>query len=87
MNDSNIQHCPKCQTEKSGDSCDKCGLVFDKYNPELAQRGVPDHVVELWNNTEANWQDKAAHALFVEQALISDAAGYVASCYRKKNEL
>lgn len=78
--------CPKCGTGKSGESCPKCGLVFAKFNP-AAIKDTPSIILrDLWRHTEQHWEEKAAHALFIERALAASQAGYAAACYRARGD-
>lgn len=58
--------------------------MYAKYDPERELKKTPESVRALWANVEKNWTDSAVHALFVEQGLRQDAAGFVAACYRQK---
>ncbi|MCP4601827.1 MAG: hypothetical protein GY847_15150 [Proteobacteria bacterium] len=79
-------HCPKCSTEKTGESCPKCGLVFDKFDWAVLEEGVPEDIKFLWKEVEKNWDDKSRHAVFVEQALSKGIGGYAAACYRRHGD-
>ena len=78
--------CPKCGAPRAEKFCPKCGLEYDRFNPENARAAIPDVVYALWQNLEKNWGDPAAHALFVEEGLRRDAAGFVAASYREKGD-
>lgn len=78
--------CPRCGAPGVAASCPKCGLVYDKYDPEKELLKVPATVLDLWKTVQKNWEDPAAHAVFVEQGIRHDAAGFVASCYRQKGD-
>ncbi|MBN2530182.1 MAG: hypothetical protein JXR76_27575 [Deltaproteobacteria bacterium] len=80
------ESCPKCGAPKAEESCPKCGLMYEKYTPDKMDASVPETVRLLWENLEKNWGDKGAHALFVEQGIRKDAAGFVAACYRRRGE-
>ena len=86
MNEHGPQYCPKCGAPKAGMSCPGCGLVYEKFNPEREHANVPEAMRVLWENLERHWDDRAAHALFVEQGIRQDAAGFVAACYRKHDK-
>lgn len=78
------EHCPKCHTPRSGDSCPKCGVVFAKFDPALLEQGVNEEIRRLWDEVEADWEDRARHAVFVERSLIAGAAGWAAGRYRRR---
>ena len=78
--------CPKCNSEKVGDSCSKCGLVFAKFDASILDEGVPDEVKALWNSVEEDWENEALHAVFIEKSLIAGAGGFVASSYRRRGD-
>jgi hypothetical protein len=61
-------------------------VAYARFNPEKVQAAIPEQVVALWENLERNWADPAAHALFVEEGLRRDAAGFVAASYRQKGD-
>ena len=90
MNEKSSEHksdkCPKCGAPRAVDTCPKCGVAYDKYDPQAELLKVPASVRSLWANVEQNWTDTAAHAVFVEQGVRQDAAGYVAACYREKGD-
>lgn len=77
-------HCPKCNTAKSGESCPKCGLVFAKFSEQVLLEGVSEELKLLWKAVEERWDEKSSHAIFMERALASNAGGYAAACYRSK---
>ncbi len=78
--------CPKCGASKSGASCPKCGLIFEKFSPAVLEAGARDEIRALWNAVEADWDDASKHAVFVERALIDGAGAYAVSCYRTKGD-
>ncbi|MDD5305936.1 MAG: hypothetical protein PHU25_01320 [Deltaproteobacteria bacterium] len=78
--------CPKCGTQRDRESCPRCGLVFEKFDPTVLEEGVPDALKALWLRVEEAWDDRARHALFVEQALAQGCAGYAAFRYRLRGE-
>jgi rubredoxin len=80
------EHCPKCGAPRADRYCPKCGLEYERFDPDKVQAAIPDSVVVLWENLEKNWDDTAAHALFVEEGLRRDAAGFVAASYREKGD-
>ena len=84
MNEPFDEKCPRCGAPRAKESCPKCGVVYEKYDPQSTMANVPETVRQLWDNLEQHWEDPAAHALFVEQGLRHDAAGFVAGCYRQK---
>lgn len=75
--------CPKCSSEKVGDSCPKCGLVFAKFAPSVLDEGVPEEIKSLWKAAKEDWENLELHAVFVEKALIAGEGGYAAACYRR----
>jgi hypothetical protein len=80
------ERCPKCGAPRADRFCPKCGLEYERFDPGKVQATIPDSVFTLWENLEKNWDDPAAHALFVEEGLRRDAAGFVASAYREKGD-
>jgi hypothetical protein len=78
--------CPKCNTVKSGPSCPVCGLVFARFEEGVFEEGVAPEIVDLWKAVEADWEDRAVHAIFVENALARGEAGYAAACYRWRGD-
>ena len=76
--------CPKCAEPKTGDSCPKCGLVFDRFDESRLDAEIPPAIKQLWEHVEQEWDDRARHALFVERALDAGAGGYAAACYRRR---
>jgi len=78
--------CPKCGSPASGDSCYACGLIFKRFDPASLEANVPSQLKDLWSNAEKNWNDKAAHALFLERAITLSQAGYAAACYRRRGD-
>jgi hypothetical protein len=78
--------CPKCATPRDGESCPRCGLVFERFDPAVLEEGVPEALKSLWLRVEEAWDDRARHALFVEQALALGCAGYAASRYRLRGD-
>ena len=80
------EECPKCGREKTGPSCPKCGVVFDRFDPSALEEGASASLKDLWHHTVENWDKPASHALFIERALQESQAGYAAACYRTKGE-
>jgi len=78
--------CPKCGAPGGGESCPKCGLIFARYIPDALEEGVDQEVVRLWRHVEARWEDRAGHALFVEQCILFGDVGYAAACYRRRGD-
>ena len=77
--------CPKCGVSKSGgEACPRCGLVFARFDEAALAVDVPPGIEALFAHAEADWGDRARHALFVEKALAAGAAGYAASRYRRR---
>lgn len=81
-----LEQCPKCGTQKTGESCPTCGLNFAKFDPAIMEGTAPEPLIELWGHTMKNWNDRSRHALFVETAIAIDGAGYAASCYRQRSD-
>ena len=75
--------CPKCGAEKCGEACVRCGLVFEKFDPAVLEEGVAPELIALWQSVEADWDNSAVHAFFVESALAQGQAAYAAQCYRR----
>lgn len=78
--------CPKCGAPKTHDACPRCGLVYEKYDPAAALAQVPPQLVALWNELLANWDERSAHAVFLETCLVQGHSGYAAACYRQRQD-
>jgi hypothetical protein len=76
--------CPKCGAPKGGESCARCGVVFAKFDPDALALDVSPDIAALFAHAEADWSDRARHALFTERALAAGAAGYAAARYRRR---
>jgi hypothetical protein len=77
--------CPKCGTFKNdAESCPRCGLVFSRFDAAAVSIDVPEEIVELFRHADADWGDRARHALFTEKALAAGFAGYAAAKYRNR---
>ena len=80
------EKCPKCGREKTGPSCPKCGVVFDRFDPAALEEGASASLKDLWRHTIENWDKPASHALFIERALQESQAGFAAARYRARGE-
>jgi len=78
--------CPKCGEERRGESCPKCGLVFERFDAAALEAGVPEEIRGLWSHVEEGWDDPARHALFLERAIAAGAGGYAAGMYRRRGD-
>ncbi len=76
--------CPKCNAEKQGEACTRCGLVFSKFKKEVLDEGIPEELIKLWSEVDENWHEKSRHAIFTERAMALNASGYAAACYRRR---
>ncbi len=81
-----METCPKCGHPRDGESCPKCGVVFERFDESVIEEGVGAEVLKLWSHVEEDWDDRARHALFVEQAILFNSVGYAAACYRRKGD-
>jgi rubredoxin len=80
------QNCPKCGIQKNAESCPRCGLVFTKYSPEAIEEEVSSEVRQLWQQVEDDWENSERHAVFMERAILAQAGGYAAACYRRRGD-
>lgn len=80
------ERCPKCGARRTLDACAKCGLVYAKFSGinELAE--APPELKQLWRQVEERWDDRAMHALFVQQAVALRRVDYAAAQYRGKSD-
>jgi hypothetical protein len=62
--------CPKCGRSRTdgGDTCARCGLVFARWTPELAEQIEPldDKGARLWADLNQSWHDESLHDAFVK---------------------
>jgi len=77
--------CPKCGSpRRDADSCPRCGVVFARFDAAALDADVPEELKALWAHVEAGWDERARHALFVEQAIAAGEAAFAASRYRAR---
>jgi hypothetical protein len=62
--------CPKCGRARTDgtDTCPRCGLVFARWTPELAEQVQPmdEKGARLWAELNQSWNDEALHDAFVK---------------------
>jgi len=80
--------CPKCGHRRREDAgaCTRCGLVFDKWTPELAATVVKldDAGAALWAALQDAWQDEAKHEAFAKHCSAAGVLGAAGRCYRER---
>jgi hypothetical protein len=78
--------CPKCARQRPAGAaaCDRCGLVFALWSPELAAEAVAldPEGERLWAAAEARWEEDAAHDAFVKHCSQRGLLGVAGRAYR-----
>lgn len=78
------QLCPKCQfaRTKTQHSCPRCGLMFARWNPEVADivKPIDAEGEALWSAVIADWGNEEHHLTFVKHCSL---AGILAASGRR----
>jgi len=78
------RNCPKCHREHdpANTACARCGLAVARWETFRAE--IPSHAAldPLWDRLVGQWDDRAAHARFVEVATHCQALAVAAARYR-----
>ena len=76
--------CPKCGAERtSRPDCPRCGLVFDRWDPESLVP-APDPVLDpVWEVLESSFDDPERHNAFLEMARTHGKLDGAAARYRR----
>jgi hypothetical protein len=74
--------CPKCGNgQKNPIACDRCGLVFSKFDESELPPDPPEGV-NLWLRLQDNMQDQELHETFIATCVAIDRQDYAARQYR-----
>src|SRR5262245_28315700 len=79
--------CPKCGAERApgADSWARSGLLVSRWSGfEQPQSLGPPAVGTLWAGVEADWDNGAPHARFLDQAAVLGALDLAAARYRRR---
>jgi hypothetical protein len=59
--------CPKCShRQQNPESCDRCGLVFARWDPDRALAESDEAARALWDAIDRGWDEEARHGAFLE---------------------
>jgi hypothetical protein len=84
--------CPKCgwrpretDSEKVS-ACARCGLVFERWTPELAAEQIvmDDEGESLWAAVQASWNDDSTHDAFLKHCSLSGRLALAGRRYRER---
>ncbi|MBI2893028.1 MAG: hypothetical protein HYY06_05715 [Deltaproteobacteria bacterium] len=74
--------CPKCgHTQSAAEACDRCGVVFARYDPARAEAPSDEAARALWDAAVAAWDDDAKHRGFVQYCTAMGLYSYAAQQY------
>jgi hypothetical protein len=80
--------CPKCKhRQRNHESCDRCGLVFERWDPDRARAPTDEAAEALWGSVDRAWDDDACHRAFTEYCSLMGLYAYAAQQYGGAREI
>lgn len=74
--------CPKCGHRQSAtEACDRCGVVFARFDPARAEAPSDEAAQALWGAVLAGWEDDAKHRGFIRYCTTMGLYAYAAQQY------
>lgn len=74
--------CPKCLFQQQNkESCDRCGLVFERWDPGRAKAPTDEAAEALWGAVEGAWDEDPKHRAFLEYCTAMGLYAYAAQQY------
>lgn len=79
--------CPKCSHSQSNqESCDRCGLVFARWDPERAAAPTDEAAEALWGAVEKDWSADGKHRAFGDYCTAMGLYAYAAQQYGRARD-
>lgn len=74
--------CPKCShRQRNAESCDRCGLVFARWDPGKALAPTDEAAEALWAAVEQDWGADGKHRAFLDYCTAMGLFAYAAQQY------
>lgn len=74
--------CPKCaHRQRNQEACDRCGLVFERWDPDKAMAPTDEAAEALWASLQQAWDDDKRHRAFTDYCSAMGLYAYAAQQY------